>query len=73
MMLVTLATPSLFDFLARGNRSLAVHGTARFLSTRRFALRNGIAGGERHIDGSIVLSLLRVLAHDQLLSECVLF
>jgi hypothetical protein len=68
MMLVTLATPSLFDFLARDDRSLAVHGTARFLSSRRFAMRNGIAGEERHIDRVIVLSLLRVLAHDQLLS-----
>jgi hypothetical protein len=32
-------------------------------------MRNGIAGRERHVDGPIVLSLFRVLAHGQFLLD----
>src|SRR5262245_30051181 len=62
--LMALASPGLLDLLARNDRGLAVRRPARFLSARWLSLGNGIAGRKCHIDGPIVLSLFRVLAHD---------
>src|SRR5262249_1487109 len=55
----------LLDLLARDERGTPVHRPARLLGARWLSMRNGVAGGKRHIDGPVVLSLFRVLAHCQ--------
>ena len=64
-MLMALPPLSLLNLLARDERGAAVRRPARLLGARWLSMRNGIAGWECHIDGPIVLSLFRVLAHDQ--------
>jgi hypothetical protein len=61
--LVLVTSLSSLDLIAPDDRGMAVHRPARLLSTRWLSMRNGIAGGKRHVDGGIVLFLLRVFAH----------
>jgi hypothetical protein len=62
---MTFTPLSLLNLLARDERRVAVRRPARLLGARWLSMRNGIAGRECHIDGPIVLSLFRDIAHDQ--------
>jgi hypothetical protein len=70
-MLVAFTPLSFFDLLAHDARRTAVQGAARLLRAGWFSVCNGIAGRKCHIDGLIVLSLLRVLAHGQVLLDVI--
>jgi len=66
-MLMPFTPLSLLNLLARDEGGTTVRRPARLLSTRWLSMRNGIAGGECHVDGGIVLLLFRVLAHGHFL------
>jgi hypothetical protein len=69
-MLMAFTALSLLDLLARNAWGPAVRGAARLLSAGWFSVRNGIAGRKCHINGPIVLSLFRALAHGEVLLGC---
>jgi hypothetical protein len=70
-MLMPFTSLSLLDLLARDERGTSVRRPTRLLGARWLSMRNGIAGGECHVDGGIVLFLLRVLAHGHFLLHVI--